>query len=100
MKRAKRFTEEFVDFLSKRQIAGLMVAFILGAASTKLIGSLVNDVVMPLVSLALPGNDWRAVTLPVGQANILVGNFMGAFIDFFIIALLVFLIVKHFVGEK
>jgi len=93
------FVAEFKDFLKKYQVLGLAVAFIIGAASTKLISALVNDVVMPLVGLAIPGGDWRASIWQIGTAQLRVGDFLGAIIDFVIIALVVFLMVKYLMRE-
>ena len=88
-----------MDFLKKYQVIGLAVAFIIGAASTKLVTALVNDIVMPIVSVLVPGGDWRAATLDVGPVKFLVGDFVGALIDFFIIAAVVFTIVKFLMKE-
>ena len=46
---------EFSEFLKKYQVIGLAVAFIIGAASTKLVTALVNDIVMPIIAVAVPG---------------------------------------------
>lgn len=94
-----KVVHEFLDFLKKYQVIGLAVAFIIGAASTKLVTALVNDIVMPIVSVLVPGGDWRAATLDVGPVKFLVGDFVGALIDFFIIAAVVFMIVKFLMKE-
>lgn len=90
---------DFQEFLKKYQVLGLAVAFIIGAASTKLVTALVTDIVMPLVSLIIPGGDWRATTVPLGNSKLLVGDFLGALIDFVIVALVVFLMVKMLLKE-
>ncbi len=93
------FVNEFSEFLKKYQVLGLAVAFIIGAAATKLVTALVNDVVMPIVGVLVPGGAWRTATLDVGPVKFLVGDFVGAVIDFAIIALVVFLIVKQIMRE-
>lgn len=90
---------EFSDFLKKYQVLGLAVAFIIGAASTKLVTAVVNDLVMPLVAVLVPGGEWRAAALQLGPVKFLVGDFVGALIDFIIIALVVFAIVKLVMRE-
>ncbi len=90
---------EFSDFLKKYQVLGLAVAFIIGAAATKLVTALVNDVVMPIVAVLVPGGEWRTAILQMGPVKILLGDFVGAIIDFLIIALVVFLIVKWMMKE-
>ncbi len=91
--------KEFMDFLKKYQVIGLAVAFIIGAASTKLVTALVNDIVMPLVGVLVPGGDWRASILEIGPVKFMIGDFVGALIDFIIIAFLVFVIVKLLMKE-
>mgnify|MGYP001564731390 CR=1 FL=1 len=90
---------EFSDFLKKYQVLGLAVAFIIGAASTKLVTAIVNDLVMPIISVLIPNGDWRTATWKVGPVEFLVGDFMGALIDFLIIAIVVFWIVKLMIQE-
>jgi len=88
------FVDEFKTFLKNYQVLGLAVAFIIGAASTKLVTAIVNDVVMPLVAVLVPGGDWRASVLQLGPVKFLVGDLIGNLIDFVIVAIVVFAIVK------
>ncbi len=96
----KSFMQEFNDFLTKYGVIGLAVAFVMGAAITKLVSALVADLIMPIIGAVIPGGDWRAATLSIGNIKFLVGDFTGALIDFIIIALVIFLIVKSIVKEK
>jgi len=96
----KSFMQEFNDFLTKYGVIGLAVAFVMGAAVTKLVTALVADLIMPIIGAVIPGGDWRAATLSLGNIKFLVGDFTGALIDFVIIALVIFLIVKSIVQEK
>lgn len=91
--------QEFKEFLKKYQVLGLAVAFIIGAASTKFVTALVNDIIMPVISVAIPGGDWRSSVLQLGPVKLLVGDFVGALIDFLIIAFVVFMIVKLIMKE-
>ena len=93
------FVAEFKVFLKNYQVLGLAVAFIIGAASTKLVTALVNDVVMPLVAVLVPGGDWRASVLQLGPAKFLIGDLIGNIIDFVIVAVVVFAIVKFVLRE-
>ncbi len=93
------FMQEFKEFLKKYQVLGLAVAFIIGAASTKFVTALVNDIIMPVISVAIPGGDWRSSVLQLGPVKLLVGDFVGALIDFLIIAFVVFMIVKLIMKE-
>lgn len=90
----KGFVDEFVDFLMKYQVIGLAVAFIIGAAATKMVTAMVSDIIMPIIAVLVPGGEWRTAVLEIGPIKFLVGDFVGAVIDFIIVALVVFLIVK------
>lgn len=96
----KSFLQEFNEFLIKYGVIGLAVAFVIGAAVTKLVTALVNDLIMPIVGALIPGGDWRSATLTIGNIRFLIGDFAGALIDFVIIALLIFIIVKMILKEK
>ena len=91
----KGFIQEFMDFLMKYQVIGLAVAFIIGAAATKMVTACVADIVMPVIAVLIPGGDWRASVLELGPVKLLIGDFIGAIIDFAIIALVVFIVVKY-----
>ena len=94
-KGAQGFNKDFMDFLQKYQVIGLAVAFVIGTAATKLVNSMVADVIMPIIAVIIPGGDWRSAVLNVGPIKFLAGDFVGALIDFFIIALVIFIIVKY-----
>jgi len=87
--------QEFMDFLMKYQVIGLAVAFIIGAAATKMVTSTVADIIMPIIAVIIPGGDWRSSVLQLGPVKLLIGDFVGAIIDFIIIAVVVFLVVKY-----
>lgn len=96
----KSFMQEFMDFLNKYGVIGLAIAFVMGAAITKLVAALVADLIMPIIGALIPGGDWRTATLDIGNIKFMVGDFVGALIDFIIIALVIFMIVKTIVKEK
>jgi large conductance mechanosensitive channel len=89
------FLDEFGAFLNKHKVIGLAVAFIIGTAATKLVTSLVQDIIMPIIAVLIPGGDWRTIVTQIGPVKLLLGDFVGALIDFIIVALVVFLIVKY-----
>jgi len=95
----KGIVGEFMEFLMKYQVIGLAVAFIIGAAATKMVTAAVNDIIMPVIAVLIPGGDWKKTELVLGPVKFLVGDFAGAIIDFIIIALVVFLIVKFMMKE-
>jgi large conductance mechanosensitive channel len=95
----KGLVAEFMDFLMKYQVIGLAVAFIIGAAATKMVTATVNDIIMPIIGAIIPGGSWREAVINAGPIVFLVGDFVGSIIDFLIIALVVFLVVKFMMKE-
>jgi len=94
METPKGFVKEFMEFLKNYQVIGLAVAVIIGAAAGKMVTAMVNDIVMPVIAVIIPGGDWKTSVLEIGPVKFLVGDFVGAFIDFIVIALVIYLIVK------
>jgi large conductance mechanosensitive channel len=94
MEPAKGFVEEFLTFLKNYQVICLAVAVIIGAAAGKMVTAMVNDIIMPIVGVLVPGGDWKTSVMNIGPVKFLVGDFVGAVIDFAIVALVIFLVVK------
>ena len=96
--------QEFRDFLTKTNAMALAVGVIIGAATGKVVSGVVDDVLMPVISLALPSGDWRQAKIilntvtnakgKVTESAITYGHLLGTIIDFIFIALVVFLIVR------
>lgn len=94
------FMSDFKSFAFKGNVVDLAVGVVIGAAFGKIVSALVADLIMPVVALVMPSGDWRASGLIVRQAldpkdNVVVrwGDFLGAVLDFFIVALVLFVIV-------
>jgi large conductance mechanosensitive channel len=86
---------EFKAFLENYKVMGLATAFILGVYLGLLVQSLVSDLVMPIIGLALPGiENLSTLSVPVGNQNFGIGNFLVALITFIIVAFVIFLLVK------
>lgn len=90
---------EFREFLNKHNVVGLAVAVVIGAAVGKLVTALVSDLVMPIIGTLTPQGNWREAILQIGSVKLAIGDFIGAFIDFVIIAAVIFFIVKILVKE-
>jgi large conductance mechanosensitive channel len=86
--------KEFKDFAMRGNVLDLAVGVIIGGAFGKIVGSLVNDVLMPVIGLIIGGVDFSGLTFTVGKATITYGVFINNVIDFIFIAFVVFLIVK------
>jgi large conductance mechanosensitive channel len=95
----KTLMQEFMDFLKTFGVIGLAIAFIIGAASSSLVTSLVQDIVNPLVGLFLPSGDLEQLHVnATGVSNIpsqfRYGHLISEILDFLIIAFIVFLAYK------
>ena len=83
--------KEFKEFALKGSVIDLAVGVIIGAAFGKIVNSFVNDLVMPLLNPLMPQGDWR--TMEIGP-GVKIGSFLATTLDFFIVALVIFLCVK------
>jgi large conductance mechanosensitive channel len=96
---------EFKEFLVKQNALALAVAVIIGAAIGKVVSSIVDDVINPVLGMALPGGSWREAKIVLSSTtdatgklvdnSINYGHLLGALVDFLIIGLVVFLIMRY-----
>ena len=86
--------KEFKEFAMRGNVMDLAIGVIIGGAFGAIVASLVNDILMPLVGLALGGVDFSGLAVPVGAATIKYGAFIQAIVNFLIIAFVIFLIVR------
>lgn len=86
--------KEFKEFISKGNVVDLAVGVIIGGAFGKIVSSLVNDILMPIIGVLIGGVDFTNLVLKVGDAKIAYGSFIQNIIDFLIIAFCVFIFVK------
>jgi large conductance mechanosensitive channel len=91
----KGFGEEFMEFLNKYGIIGLAIGFIIGGAAGALVSALVGDIIMPVITFFIPGGGWRQAVLTLGSIQLSIGHFVGVLIDFIVIALIVFAMMKQ-----
>ena len=89
-----KFLNEFKDFAMRGNVLDLAVGVIIGGAFGKIVSSVVDDILMPLVGMALGGLDFKNLSLKIGEAQVMYGNFIQNVIDFLIVAFCIFLIVK------
>jgi large conductance mechanosensitive channel len=97
----KNFWKDFKDFISKGNVIDLAIAVIVGGAFGKIVTSMVNDIIMPLISLATGGvsiSDWKWVITPasegVAESAMYYGNFIQTVLDFLIISFFIFLAIR------
>ena len=94
VEKGSKTVKEFKDFISKGNVVDLAVGVIIGSAFGKIVTSIVNDVLMPLIGIVIGGHDFSNLSVSIGDATIRYGAFIQNVIDFFIVALCIFLFVK------
>ena len=96
VKKISKSADEFKAFISRGNVVDMAVGVIIGGAFGKIVTSLVNDLLMPLIGVVIGGLDFSALSLKVGDATVAYGNFIQTIIDFIIIALCIFAMIKFF----
>lgn len=87
---------EFREFIQRGNVMDLAVAVIIGGAFGAIINSLIDDILMPVIGVLLGGVDFTGLSIWVGDAVILYGNFIQAVVNFLVIAFSVFLVVRGY----
>ena len=100
------FIAEFKEFIMRGNVIDLAVGVIIGGAFQAIVSSLVDDIIMPIISLLTKGMDFTKLAIQINEETTLnYGNFITAIINFLIMALVIFLLVKginkvHTIGKK
>ena len=101
LKEKQSLKEEFIEFINRGSMIDLAVGVAVGGAFTAIVNSLVNDIVMPVVGLLLGGVDFTHLAIRVpnffgsgDEAVIAYGNFLQNVVQFFVIACVIFAVIK------
>lgn len=86
--------KEFKEFISKGNIVDLAVGVIIGGAFGKIVTSIVNDILMPIIGVLIGGHDFSNLTIKFKDATIAYGAFIQNVIDFLIVSICIFALVK------
>lgn len=92
----KKFVTDFKTFISRGNVMDMAVGVIIGTAFGKIVTSLVNDILMPLIGIILGGLDFSGLSIKVGNASIAYGSFIQTVIDFLIVAVCIFIMIRFF----
>ena len=92
----KSLIQEFKDFIMKGNVMDLAVGVVVGGAFSAIVTSLVNDVIGPVIGMICGGLDFSGLAITVGSAQLMIGNFIQAIINFLIVSLVIFSVVKAF----
>lgn len=87
--------KEFKEFAMRGNIMDLAIGVVIGGAFQKIVTSLVEDIIMPAISILTGKVDFSDMVLTIGDASIKYGNFITTIVNFLIIAFSIFLVVKY-----
>lgn len=90
----KKIFNEFKEFISKGNVIDMAVGVIIGSAFSKIVTSLVNDIIMPLIGIIIGGLDFSSLSIKIKDSEILYGSFIQNIVDFLIIAVCIFTVIK------
>ncbi len=90
----KSFIKEFKEFISKGDAMSMAVGIIIGGAFTAIVTSVVDDLIGPIIGLICGGLEFTSLSVGIGDAQIMFGNFIQAVINFLITAFVLFILVK------
>lgn len=90
----KKLISEFKKFIMRGNVIDLAVGVVMGNAFSKIVSSLVNDIMMPIIGVIIGGHDFSNLSITVGNAKIMYGSFIQNIIDFLIIAASIFVFIK------
>lgn len=90
----KKIVGEFKEFIARGNVIDLAVGVVIGSAFGKIVTSLVNDILMPLIGVILGGVDFTSLSFKINDAVIKYGAFIQNIIDFLIVAFCIFVLVK------
>ena len=89
-----------MGFLKEYSVIGLAIAFVVGASAKELVNAIVDDLMMPVLELLFLGGDWQEYTYDLLGAKLKLGHLAATFIEFLIIAAVVFLIAKYIMEKE
>ena len=90
----KKLLNEFKEFISRGNVIDMAVGVIIGSAFSKIVTSLVNDIIIPLVGIIIGGLDFTSLSIKINYSEILYGAFIQNIVDFLIIAVCIFTVIK------
>lgn len=92
----RRVFHDFGDFIARGNVIDLAVAVVIGTAFGAIISSLVDDILMPIIGIFMGGVDFTSLAFEVEEAVIGYGNFIQAVVNFLLIGLALFLVVRAY----
>ena len=94
LKKGNKTVKEFKQFISRGNVMDLAIGVIIGSAFGKIVTSVVNDILMPLIGIIIGGLDFTNLSIKIKDATINYGMFIQNVIDFLIVAICIFIFIK------
>lgn len=91
--------KQFTEFIKKYGVIGLAIAVVIGGKVNEFVSATVTDILMPIIGAILPDGEWKTWVLELGPVKLAIGHWLGAAIDFVIVAFAVFVIAKFLLKE-
>jgi large conductance mechanosensitive channel len=92
--KVKNNKNEFVEFLKNYKVIELAIAVVIGNAVKELVTSIAQDIIMPIIGIFTPSGSWKTISFFIMGSEFKVGNLISASLDFAIVAVVVFIVVK------
>ena len=96
IEKIKKEASEFKKFISRGNVIDMAVGVIIGSAFSKIVTSLVQDLLMPVIGVVLGGLNFSDLSLKIGSSSVDYGLFVKSIVDFLIISLSIFIMIKIF----
>lgn len=90
----KKFIKEFKEFISKGNVFDMAIGVIIGSSFSNIVSSVVNDLMMPILGIIIGGHDFSNLSIKVGNSVIKYGSLLQNIIDFLIVAICLFIVIK------
>lgn len=96
----KQFRDDFLKFIKSQTILGVAIGIVIGQAFAKLINSIIEGLVMPVMELFSKDTQWQYMTIKFAGMHFKIGIVIAALLNFFVVSLVVYLIIRHFLRLK
>jgi len=95
-----RLREDFLRFIKSQSILGVAIGILIGQVFAKFINSIIEGLVMPILELFFHGTQWQHITINLGQVRLNIGIVIASMLDFLIVSIVVFLLIKFILKEE
>ncbi len=95
-----KLRDDFLRFIKSQSILGVAIGILIGQVFAKFINSIIEGLVMPILELFFCGTKWQHITINLGQVHFNIGIVIASMLDFFIVSMVIFLLIKFILKEE